>query len=104
MILITGATGHIGKELIPCLLEARPPMRVLVRDEKKVTDLDPCIERVVGDWNDPESLTNAMRHVDRVFLLTFETQQDINFINAAKRAGVQQIVKLSTLEATEHKI
>ncbi len=34
MILITGATGHIGKELIPFLLEAKQPMRVLVRDEK----------------------------------------------------------------------
>src|SRR5690242_19601495 len=104
MILITGATGHIGKELIPFLLEARQPLRVLVRDEKKVVHLDPCIERIVGDWNNPESLARAMRGVERVFLLTFESQQDINFINTAKQAGVQHIVKLSTLEATEHKI
>jgi uncharacterized protein YbjT (DUF2867 family) len=104
MILITGATGHIGKELIPFLLESGQSIRVLVRDEKKVAPLDPCIERVVGDWNKLETLASAMEGVERVFLVTFETQQDMNVIEAAKRAGVQHIVKLSTLEATEHKI
>jgi uncharacterized protein YbjT (DUF2867 family) len=104
MNLITGATGHIGKELIPMLSEAAQPVRVLVRDEKKVAHLDASIERIVGDLNDPETLIPAMCDVDRIFLVTFETRQDINVIEAAKRAGVQQIVKLSTLEATEHKI
>jgi uncharacterized protein YbjT (DUF2867 family) len=42
--------------------------------------------------------------VDRIFLVTFETQQDVNVIEAAKEAGVRHIVKLSTLEAAEHKI
>jgi (4-alkanoyl-5-oxo-2,5-dihydrofuran-3-yl)methyl phosphate reductase len=104
MILITGATGNIGQELIPLLLETGQSIRVLVRDEKKVAHLDPCIERAVGDWNKLETLTSAMVGVERVFLVTFETQQDINVIEAAKRAGVQHIVKLSTLEATDHKI
>jgi uncharacterized protein YbjT (DUF2867 family) len=79
-------------------------MRVLVRDQRKVVHLHPSIERVCGDLNDPVSLLAAMDGVEKVFLVTFETQQDINVIDAAKRAGVQQIVKLSTLEATEHKI
>jgi len=104
MNLITGATGHIGKELIPMLSEAAQPIRVLVRDEKKVAHLDASIERIVGDLNDPKTLLPAMCDVDSIFLVTFETRQDINVIEAAKRAGVQQIVKLSTLEATEHKI
>jgi uncharacterized protein YbjT (DUF2867 family) len=75
-----------------------------VRDERKVLHLDPSIERIRGDLNDPESLRSALQGVQKVFLVTFETQQDLNMIEAAKRAGVQQIVKLSTLEATEHKI
>jgi uncharacterized protein YbjT (DUF2867 family) len=104
MNLITGATGHIGKELIPMLSKAAQPSRVLVRDEKKVAHLDAGIERIVGDLNDPKTLIPAMCDVDRIFLVTFETRQDINVIEAAKGAGVQQIVKLSTLEATEHKI
>jgi len=104
MILITGATGHIGKELVPQLHRMGRSIRVLVRDEKRVAQLDPSIERVTGDLNNPRSLGSALHDVERVFLVTFETQQDINVIEAAKRCGVQHIVKLSTLEATDHKI
>jgi (4-alkanoyl-5-oxo-2,5-dihydrofuran-3-yl)methyl phosphate reductase len=104
MILITGATGNIGKELTPLLFKAGETLRVLVRDEKKVAHLDPRIERAAGDLSASDTLLSAMRDVDSIFLVTFETHHDINVIEAAKRAGVQRIVKLSTLEATAHKI
>jgi (4-alkanoyl-5-oxo-2,5-dihydrofuran-3-yl)methyl phosphate reductase len=104
MILITGATGNMGRELTPILFRAGKKIRVLVRDEKKVAHLDPQIERAVGDLNAPETLLPALRDVDSIFLVTFETQQDVNVLKAAKLAGVRQIVKLSTLEATAHKI
>jgi uncharacterized protein YbjT (DUF2867 family) len=104
MILITGATGNIGKKLIPILLETDQPIRVLVRDERKVTHLDACVERIVGDLDRPETLVNAIKDVERIFLVTYETRQDRNVLEAAKRAGVQHIVKLSTLEAADHKI
>jgi uncharacterized protein YbjT (DUF2867 family) len=104
MILLTGATGNIGRELTPLLFKAGQPIRILVRAEKKVAHLDPLIERCVGDLNDPETLLPAMRDVNSIFLVTYETQQDINVLEAAKRAGVRRIVKLSTLEATAHKI
>ena len=104
MILITAATGHIGKELIPLLLETEQCLRVFVREEKKVAHLSSSIERAVGDLNDPASLRSALQGVEKIFLVTFEEQQDLNVIQAAKQAGVRQIVKLSTLEATEHKI
>ncbi len=104
MILITGATGNIGRELILILFEMGEPIRVLVRNETKVAGLDPRIERAVGDLSAPDTLLSALRGVDKVFLVTFETQQDVNVIEAAKLAGVRHIVKLSTLEATEHKI
>jgi uncharacterized protein YbjT (DUF2867 family) len=104
MILVTGATGNIGRELIPLLLEAGQAVRVFVRDERKVAYLDACVERAVGDLDKPETLISAVRGVERIFLVTYETQQDINMLEAAKRAGVRHIVKLSTLEATHHKI
>lgn len=100
MILITGVTGHIGSELVPILLESGEPIRALVRNERKVAYLDPSIERVAGDLNDPITLDTAVRGVDRIFLVTLETQQDIHVLEAARRAGVRQIVKLSTLEAS----
>ena len=104
MILITGATGNIGTELIPLLRESGQSLRVLVRDERKVAHLDACVERAVGDLDKPETLIGAVNGVERIFLVTFETQQDVNLLEAAKKAGVRHIVKLSTLEATEHKI
>jgi uncharacterized protein YbjT (DUF2867 family) len=104
MILITGATGNIGRELIPFLLQAGQPIRVFVRDGRKVAHLDACVERAVGDLDKPETLLPAVQGVEGIFLVTFETRQDINVIEAAKRAGVKHIVKLSTLEATDHKI
>jgi len=104
MILITGATGNIVQELIPFLLESGKSIRVLVRDESKVAHLDTCVERAVGDLDKPETLVSAVKGIERIFLVTFETHQDINLLEAAKRAGVQHIVKLSTLEATDHKI
>jgi uncharacterized protein YbjT (DUF2867 family) len=104
MILITGATGNIGRELISLLLETGQPMRVLVRDERKVVGLDSGVERAVGDLDRPETLLQAVKDVERLFLISFETRQDFNVLEAAKQAGVRHIVKLSTLEATEHKI
>jgi (4-alkanoyl-5-oxo-2,5-dihydrofuran-3-yl)methyl phosphate reductase len=101
MILVTGATGNIGKELVPQILASDKPLRVLVRDPQRAAHLDPRAERFVGDLNKPESLVPALENVERVFLLTFETQQDKNIIAAAKFMGVQQIVKLSTLEANQ---
>lgn len=104
MILITGATGNIGKELIPILIESGQSVRVLVRDPRKVAHLESRVERAVGDLDKPETLVPAVAGVEGLFLVTYEAQQDINVIEAARRAGVQHVVKLSTLEATEHRI
>ncbi len=104
MILVTGATGNIGGELIPLLLKSGQPIRVLTRDERKVAHLDTCVERAVGDFDKLETLLAAVKGVERLFLVTYETRQDVNVLEVAKKAGVQHIVKLSTLEATEHKI
>jgi uncharacterized protein YbjT (DUF2867 family) len=100
MILVTGATGNIGKELIPLLFESGQSVRVLVRDERKVSHLDPHIERAVGDLDKPDTLQATLRGVDRIFLVTYETRQDIHVLEAAKQAGVNSVVKVSTLEAS----
>ena len=99
MILITGATGHVGKELVSQLLNAGQSIRVLVRDERKVAHLDRRVERAAGDLNDPVSLGPAMRGIDRLYIVTPVTEQVVNLLQAAKQAGVKHVVKQSTIEA-----
>jgi uncharacterized protein YbjT (DUF2867 family) len=104
MILITGATGTIGRELVQQLHAGGYPVRVFVRDERKVAHLDACIERAVGDLERPDTLAAAMPGVDALFLVTLGTpQQDRDAVQTAHQAGAQRVVKLSTLEASAAK-
>jgi uncharacterized protein YbjT (DUF2867 family) len=57
MILVTGAAGNIGGELVRQLTDARQPVRALVRDGAAVP---PGVEGVTGDLNDPVSLCPAL--------------------------------------------
>jgi uncharacterized protein YbjT (DUF2867 family) len=101
MILITGAGGLNGSELVRRLSAKGIPSRALVRNLAKAQSLAslPNVELVVGDMARPDSLTEALRGVERAMLISssdpamLETQS--SFIDAAKRAGVQHVVKLS---------
>jgi uncharacterized protein YbjT (DUF2867 family) len=101
MILVTGATGLNGRELIARLSARRVPVRALVRTPGKAEALAalPGVEIVAGDMARPETLASALRGVDRAMLISssdpmmFEVQA--NFIDAARRAGVKHVVKLS---------
>ncbi len=105
-ILITGATGNIGTELAKQLSAQKIPFRALVRSIDKAMDLAALegAELVTGDFNDPASLANALKGIKRAFLLTNSTEQaeslQLNFVTAARAAGVAHIVKLSQLAAS----
>jgi (4-alkanoyl-5-oxo-2,5-dihydrofuran-3-yl)methyl phosphate reductase len=99
MILVSGASGHVGREVVQHLLAAGQPVRVFVRDERKVADLAGRVEIAVGDFYNPASVEAAMQGVARMFLLDFETEQVVNTLAAAQRSGLRHIVKLSTIEA-----
>lgn len=99
MILVTGATGNVGQLLIPQLLAQNAPVRVLVRDKSKVAHLGNSVECVVGDLDQPETLLPAMQGVDRLYIVTPDTQQVTQLLAVAKEAGVSHVVKQSTIEA-----
>jgi uncharacterized protein YbjT (DUF2867 family) len=99
MILVTGATGNVGKELVEQLLAEDARVRVLVRDERKVAHLGNRVERAVGNLDKPETLVAAMRGIGRLFFVTPDTQQVVNLLEIAKQAGVKHVVKQSTIEA-----
>ena len=63
MFLVTGATGNVGAEVVAALAKAGEPVRALVRRPDVV--LPAGAEAVAGDLNDPKSLGEALKGVDR---------------------------------------
>jgi uncharacterized protein YbjT (DUF2867 family) len=99
MILVTGATGTVGREVVAQLLTAGKTVRAMTRDPSKVK-LDGGVEVVKGDFDDPNTLASAVHGVESVFSLTFGPQTGVrekHLAQAAKASGVRHIVKLSAL-------
>ena len=101
MILIIGATGTVGNELVKQLVEARQKVRVLVRDPEKALKFGTGVEVVKGDLSKPETLGAAFVGVDKAFVLSPPGPElatlEGNAYDVAKRAGTKHIVKLSAL-------
>jgi uncharacterized protein YbjT (DUF2867 family) len=101
MILVTGASGVNGTELVRKLSARGVPVRALVRNPARAGSLSalPNVEVVVGDLSRPETLAAPLRGVERAMLISssepamLEVQS--TFIGAAKLAGVSHVVKLS---------
>src|ERR671921_790351 len=104
MILITGATGNNGTEILKRLLTADVPVRAMVRNRERASAIAlPHVEVVEGDFDRPETLLAALDGVQRAFLLTHSSEraqaQQIAFIDAARQSGVTHVVKLSQFDA-----
>src|SRR5258708_37161137 len=103
MILVTGATGLNGSELVRRLSARGVHVRALVRSAARAEGLSalPEVEIVEGDMARPETLTGPLRGVERAMLISssdpamLEVQS--NFIEAARKAGVKHVVKVSGL-------
>jgi len=100
--LITGATGDIGSKVVELLILRGERPRVFVRDVQKAKSLfGDRVELFPGDCTVSESLAAALRGASQLFLVNVGPQipaRDAFAAAAAKRAGVQQIVKLSSLD------
>lgn len=108
-ILVTGATGGLGKAVVDNLLKTASPsdISVLVRDSAKAADLQAHgVNLQQGDYNDYASLVAAFAGIDKLFLVSGNdipnrVPQHTNAINAAKEAGVQHVVYTSFQRKTE---
>src|SRR5260370_11434202 len=121
VILITGATGYIGRPLVARMVAQGERPRVLVRDVKRAAQILPTdkVELVQGDTLDPKALKAAVRGVDTIVHAAFITAdhkestgnhyEDTNvrgtgnLIRAAKEAGVKRIIELSGLGTKQDK-
>jgi uncharacterized protein YbjT (DUF2867 family) len=108
-ILVTGATGTVGSEVVKQLLSAKGQreediiVKAAARSANDNTFRNLGAQVVQLDYNKPDSLSAALRGVDKLFLLTpFQSNMvDLtsNLLNEAKQAGVKYIVKQSVLGA-----
>lgn len=92
MILVTGATGNVGGELVRALAAAGEPVRALVRGD---ADLPSGVDAFVGDLNRPDTLDDAFTGVRGIHLLAgYDDMQ--GFLARAKSAGVERVVLQSS--------
>lgn len=101
-ILVTGATGNVGRQVVEHLVKRGTDVRALVRDRSKA-NVPAGVSIVQGDFLDVDSLRKAMSGVSTLFLLNAvvadEFTQALVALNVARSAGIEQIVYLSVIHA-----
>lgn len=99
-LLITGATGHLGRSVVEHLLQSTTPANIAVfaRDDKKADYFkSKGIDIRIGDYDDVHSIEKAFEGIGKVLLISgtdpfTRFQQHLNVVNAAQASGVKHIV------------
>lgn len=104
-ILITGATGTIGRHLVAQLTDAGHPVRALTRNPAR-TDLPDGVDVAAGDLTNPDTLTGVFDGISAAHLITFggDNGEPLatgpQLVQLATRAGVRRITVLGGWEET----
>ena len=101
-ILVTGATGTVGRHVVEQLVKRGADVRALVRDSAKA-NFPASVQIAQGDLLDVDSLRSAFKDVSTLFLLNAvapdEFTQALIALNIAREAGVERIVYLSVIHS-----
>ncbi|GHA70593.1 SDR family oxidoreductase [Pontibacter akesuensis] len=108
-ILVTGATGTVGREVIKQLSMLEDDIRVRAGVHSVITGENlkrlPGVEISEMDFENPESLHAAFTHADKLLMIAPFTDDQVTMektlVDEAKRTGVKHIVKLSSMGADE---
>ena len=94
MIVVTGATGNVGRTLVRILAESGEPVTAVAR---RITEADvpSGVRAVVADLAEPASLEAAFEGAERLFLLVAGENPDA-ILDQAKTTGVRKVVLLSS--------
>ncbi|NJC72569.1 NAD(P)H-binding protein [Planosporangium thailandense] len=98
MILVTGATGNVGRQVVDQLLEAGERVRATSRDPARA-GLPAEVDVRRADLRDPDTLPAVLDGVDRAYLFPVPGQVG-GFLAAARKAGLRRIVLLSSQAVT----
>lgn len=115
MLLLTGATGLVGSAVLRRLTARREPVRVLVRDPRRLGSERVRVQIAIGDLADPHSFRHALRGVKTVIHLGASERDQLHasieeldglatwrLVRAAERARVQHFVWVTPLGASPH--
>lgn len=101
-VLVTGATGRVGRLVVDQLIDARVPVRALTHRSEAAVTLPPNVEVVTGDLTAPESLDAALRDVRAVFLVWTAPPATVPAVVERLAAHTRRVVFLSSPHQTPH--
>lgn len=106
MILVTGASGSVGREVVREIQKTGHAFCAMYRSKEEAAKAPVGVKTVIADFRDQPSLLGALRGVERVFLVCSPIQELVelegNAIDACKAAGVKRIVLNSALGAGDY--
>ena len=104
-VLVTGATGRVGSEVVKSLLRRGAGVRALTRKQPKPGTFPSAVEIALGDLTDPVSIAEALKSVDKLLLLIAgvpdELVQSLIAYGLSKKAGLKHVTYLSVFKANQ---
>jgi uncharacterized protein YbjT (DUF2867 family) len=106
MILITGASGTVGRPVLEEVIKLGNPAKAMYRNAEDARSAPAGVAAVIADFADRASLANALKGVDAIYLVCSPIPQlvelESNVIDACERASVGYVVLNSALGAGDY--